>query len=97
MFVNKKAQIGETMTWIIATIVIVVILIVSIYVTSLLAQTRKVIPYQDFERENDLIMEKSLFAYFLSGRDETIFSKLGEQKFYADLEDKVKEIEEVLK
>lgn len=91
---NKKAQIGETITWVVATIIIVVILIISLYTTSLLAQTKKIASYK-YERESDLLMEKSLFSYFLA-EDETtksfIYNWLREQDFNADLEDKFEEI-----
>ncbi|GAI63277.1 unnamed protein product, partial [marine sediment metagenome] len=91
---NKKAQIGETMTWVVATIIIIVILVISLYTTSLLAQTKKVIHYK-YKRAADLIMEKSLFSYFLV-KDETkktfIHNQLKEQEFYADLDDKFEEI-----
>ncbi len=37
---NKKAQVGETMTWIIATVIVIVILIVFIFVSSSLASLK---------------------------------------------------------
>ncbi len=91
---NQKAQIGETMTWIVATIIIVVILILSLYTTSLLAQTKKIASYK-YERESDLLMEKSLFSYFLAEDEITkafIYDWLREQDFNADLEDKLEEL-----
>ncbi len=93
---DKKAQIGETMTWVVATIVIIVILIISIYAASLLAQKNKIIRYKEYERESDIVMEKSIFAYFLSG-DNSIYNELVQQEFYADFDDKIDEINHVLK
>ena len=92
----KKAQIGETMTWIIATIVIIVILISSIYISSLLGEAKSIISYNNFNRKNDLLMEKSVFAYFLSEKSQAIYGKIKQQELYGDLDDKIKEIQEVL-
>lgn len=92
----KKAQIGETMTWIIATIVIIAILIISIYISSLLGEAKSNISYKDFERKNDLLMEKSLFAYFLSDESQVIYGRIKEQETYDDLDDKIKEVKGVL-
>jgi len=39
---NKKAQTGETITWVIATIVIIGILILFIYVSTLLAKGKTI-------------------------------------------------------
>ena len=92
----KKAQIGETMTWIIATIVIIAILIISIYISSLLGEAKSIIPYKDFERKNDLLMEKSLFAYFLADKSQIIYNQIKEQELYDDPDNKIKEIKGVL-
>lgn len=97
MFANKKAQIGETMTWIVATIVIVVILIISIYISSLLGETKNIVSYDDFDRENDLLMEKSVLAYFLAGEDRTILDKIEQQEVYGNLGNKIKEVGGVLR
>ncbi|HEB47021.1 MAG TPA: hypothetical protein ENI22_00960 [Candidatus Pacearchaeota archaeon] len=94
---SKKAQIGETMTWVVATLIIIVILIISIYAAFLLAQTRKKI-FVETEREDDLLMEKSLFAYFLADdtKKNIILNKLKQQEFHADLDAKLDEIRSVL-
>ena len=64
---NKRAQISEIMTWVVATIVILSILIVFIYASSLLAQKTKIIKAQDlkidFEKEVNLLDTKTLIAY----------------------------------
>ena len=38
---NKRADIGETITWIIATIVVVIILLLSFYASGLVAKYKK--------------------------------------------------------
>ena len=64
---NKKAQISEIMTWVVETIVILSILIVFIYASSLLAQKTKTIKAQDLridsEKEVNLLDTKTLIAY----------------------------------
>ncbi len=101
---NKKAQIGEAMTWIVATMIIVVVLIFSIYASAKLAESKKIIHYvkgffsEEYERTDDLIMEKSIFSYFLAedNKKEFIYDWIKEQeeadKFYVDFEDKLEEI-----
>jgi biopolymer transport protein ExbD len=40
---NKRAQVGETMTWVVATVIILVMLVIFIYASSILAaKTAKV-------------------------------------------------------
>jgi hypothetical protein len=41
---NKKAQVGETMTWIVATLVIVGVLLVFVYASIALAKAKSVKP-----------------------------------------------------
>jgi len=98
MFDNRKAQIGETMTWVVATIIIIAVLIISIYAASLLANTKVIIPYQKEKKDGDLLMEKSLFAYFSvdDAKKNIIYNKLEQQEFDVDLNDKRDEIKGVL-
>jgi hypothetical protein len=63
---NKKAQIGETMTWVIATIIIIVILIFSIFITSILGVTGSHKEYKSIGTKPDLIPVKSLTSYLLT-------------------------------
>ena len=99
MLNNKnKGQIGETMPWVVATIIIVVILIISVYAASLLANTRKTLSYQKEKIESDLLMEKSLFAYFSANdtKKDLIYSELKKQEFDVNLDNKRDEIGGVL-
>ena len=59
---NKKAQVGETMTWIVATVIIIVILILTLYTASVLGKM-KVAKYDPFETKIDRIEQKITFAY----------------------------------
>ena len=64
---NKKAQISEIMTWVIATIIILSILLVFVYASSLLAQKTKTVKVQDlkldFVGKVDLLETKNIIAY----------------------------------
>jgi hypothetical protein len=63
MLDNKRAQIGETMTWVVATIVIVVILIFSIFIVSFVKDESKEFKIQN---SSDLLAVKSLSGYLLT-------------------------------
>lgn len=67
---NKKAQLGETMTWVVATIVIIVTLVVFVYVSSLLKNVRNInLPDLKMDSDSDAnwIEEKVLFSHSLDG------------------------------
>ena len=75
---QKKAQIGETMTWIVATVIIIVILIFSIFVTGIVGKDKefKIWP------KKDLLATKSLSGY-LSTQDDSgkkVFEQLKEEQ-----------------
>jgi len=60
---NHKAQVGKTMTWIVATIIIIVILLISFFMsTSYLGKDKKA----DFSKQSDILASKSFFAYLLT-------------------------------
>ncbi|MCK9595598.1 hypothetical protein M0R19_00205 [Candidatus Pacearchaeota archaeon] len=63
---GKKGQVGETVSWIVATLVIVGILLIFIYFSTLIAKT-KLIELRDFkfgsEEKIDLLSQKNSFAY----------------------------------
>lgn len=67
---DRKGQIGEIMTWVVATIIIVVILILFVYASSVLAQKTKVIKVKglkiDFKKDVDLLETKIEIVYSLS-------------------------------
>jgi len=66
---GRRAQSGETITWVVATLIIVFILAVSIYAGFLLGKTRGNLPFVSDTKDVDLVVEKSMFAYLLSGQD----------------------------
>ena len=72
---NKKATVGETVTWIVATIIIVIILLVSILATTLyLGKNKKT----DFLRPGDSLAPESFFAWLLTENSEgqTVYENL---------------------
>ena len=95
---NKRGQTSEAMTWIVATLIIIVLLGISIYATSLLSKL-KIIDYGTEERSQDVVMEESLFSYFSiedSAVKENVFESLEkmsqEEKFYEDFDSKFTQI-----
>jgi uncharacterized protein YpmB len=65
---NKRAQVGEFLTWIIATIVLIAVLIIFIYVSSVLSVTKylKANLSDDSEESVDWVTSKTQFAYTIS-------------------------------
>lgn len=68
---NNRGQIGDTLTWLIATVIIVAVMIFFIFGASTLGQTKKI---GDFKRSlfseisfegDDIFLKKSLFTYNL--------------------------------
>ena len=86
------------MTWIVATLIIIVLLGISLYAASFLSKS-KVVNYKTEERSQDIVMEESLFSYFLvqdSVLQKKIFENLEkmdrEEKFYEDFNSKFQQI-----
>jgi hypothetical protein len=64
MFNKKLGQIGKTMTWVVATIIIIVILLASIFIaTSYLGKHKK---FDFLAKRSDLLASESFFAYLLT-------------------------------
>jgi len=84
---NKRGQVGDTVTWIIATIIIVVMIFFFVFGSSLLAETKEVHKFrgkiisEESEVNYDLILSKSLYTYI---KIDTIKTK---NEFYMNLED----------
>jgi hypothetical protein len=103
MFVNKKAQIGETMTWVVATIIIIVTLIVSLFISSSLSDAKElIVKAKDIASSGekikfDVILEKSVLTYFLSAENKKqgiyLWAEENEEMFYGNFNERVEEIE----
>lgn len=61
---DKRSQIGETITWVVATVIIIIILLISIFIsTSYLGKNKGA----DFlAKRSDLLASESFFAYVLT-------------------------------
>ncbi|MFH1311183.1 MAG: hypothetical protein ABIH65_02150 [Nanoarchaeota archaeon] len=64
---NKKAQTGETVTWIVATVIIVVILFFSVFIVSVYFGDGKKF---FFTKQADSLASKSFFSYLLTKDNE---------------------------
>ena len=78
---SRKGQIGETVTWIVATVVIAVILIFYIFGASMLGSTKSVGGVKDslFSKSQsfgkDIFLKKSIYSY-LSLSTDTLKKKI---------------------
>ena len=71
---NKKAAIGETLTRLVATIIIIFILVTFIYVSSLLSKVKTVSKGDlnvETEQIPDMLAQKTNFAFQLNNKDKT--------------------------
>lgn len=109
MLNNKRGQVAETMTWVVATLIIIVLLSISIYATTILANAKSVSSKTEsvfslgYSRTQDVVMENSLFAYFQIN-DSSVQAKIGDDLssraeqgyFYADFDSKLKKLKAYL-
>ncbi len=86
MLHNKRAVVSETLTWVVATVIIIVILVFSIFITSLLAEGKNLIKDNkdkkfEFENKKDLLAAKSVSGYLLTTDDfgEKVFEQIVEE------------------
>lgn len=82
MFNKKQGQVGETATWLVATVIIVVILSVSIFVSTIGPWGKKDVPLSD---DVDYLTSKSFFAYALTEEEgATIHNSFKEEGDFTD-------------
>jgi len=91
MLSNKHAQIGETMTWVGATVAIIIILIFSLFISVKMGESKKIVQgvkgifTGEYELTQNLLESKSVFAYFLIENEEQkqlLYDKVqGKDKF----------------
>ena len=68
---NKQGQVGETVTWEVATLIILFTLLISVYAASLMPGAVKIIKSQDLEtflkeQQSNVVLKESLFAFLLT-------------------------------
>lgn len=74
---HKKAQVSNTMMWIVATIVIIVILAVSMFLTTLFG--KRIYVDTNMEEGTDLLVTKSLTSYLLTKESgDIIYNKINQ-------------------
>lgn len=70
MLSNKKAQIGETITWVVATLIIIFILVSSVYIAILLGKTKSIESFDSKKTEDVSLTElQTLQAYELNSEN----------------------------
>lgn len=73
---NKKGQASDAVTWIVATIVVVVIMVFFVFGASILADTKDISGFKSSlfsTSENvgdDIFLKKNLFTYFVVEKEE---------------------------
>jgi len=106
---NKKAQLGDTLTWIVATVIIFVILLFFIFGASVLGKTKNITNFKDdiLSKSNaepsDIYLTKSLFTYFkidntkvARGFYDNLIRMKEEGRFEGDVEKKSLELKQRL-
>lgn len=89
MLNNKKAQIGETITWVVATLVIIVVLGISVLVTHSIS-VKKTIFLDD--KEKDFIATKSITSFLRNDQNIELLMVNDEKK----IDDEMKKFLEIL-
>lgn len=74
---DRKGQTGSTITWILATIIIIFILLVTVFISGSIGKSKDI----NFVPERDTLASKSLFAWLSTMQgEETIYFQLGEDE-----------------
>ncbi len=74
---NKRGQVAETTTWIVATTIIIVIIFTSIYAATLISEYIKTVSTADAasflnEQRTNIFLKESLLAFALTKNDEGV-------------------------
>ena len=88
---DRKAQIGETVTWMVATIVIVLVLAISILATTFIINPDKKITFSE-DKQKDLVASKSITSFLENDKN----VELLKNKDYDTFEQQVKSLLEEL-
>ncbi len=80
---GKAGQVGETVTWMVATVIIVVVLLISISATVV-----GVFDFKDFDYipQTDVLASESFFSYLLTESDEgtRVYEQLGSKNNFSE-------------
>lgn len=72
MLNSKKAQIGETVTWVVATLIIIAVLVIFIIISVALGKTKNLTSNRNVDVGNsaiDLIKTKTEIAYSINSQN----------------------------
>ena len=83
---NKKAQVGETITWIVATIIIIVILVISVIIT-LASPGKDKNNLKLIDKQKDFIATKSIVNFLIENFDLVKIS-IESKSYYESLKEK---------
>jgi len=80
---GKGGEVGETVTWMIATVIIIVILLISISATVIGIFNFKSFNYM---KQTDVLASKSFFSYLLTESEEgtSVYEQLGSEKNFSE-------------
>lgn len=78
---NKKAQLGETLTWVVATLIIIVTLLLFIFLSSNLAKLKDIKDNPGFallggyDKKSNLIADKTELAFIKNNQNEDLIKE----------------------
>jgi len=84
MLNNKRAQLGETMTWVVATIIIIVILVFSVFMISPITKNKKF----ESDKKTDLLATKDISSFLLEDSNVELIKNSVENENYDNFEEK---------
>jgi len=93
MFNNKSGQVSDTTTWIVATMVILVLLGVSIFITSGIAKVKTFGGDKVIEgKQRDHVAEKTISAFLLNNGNLDLIKNSVSKNNYSDLKVEIKNL-----
>ncbi len=90
MLQQRRGQVAETTVWIVATIIIIFVLLVSVYAASLLSVSNKSISLSEPTfAGNNVLLKKSMYGFLLTKNQEgiNIYNRIDSEK---DIDDQTK-------
>ena len=74
---NKRAQIGETMTWVVATLIILAVIIISVVITSTVFSGKEK-NFESYDEEKDYVATKSVLNFLSNEKNLELIKKTAE-------------------
>jgi hypothetical protein len=81
---NKRAQIAQTLSWTVATLIIIAVLIISLFVTTIIVKAKTVTNFinnlfggnNNYVKIADLFAQKSLDSYLFTNKNGIIYEQI---------------------